>query len=53
MLDAAERASKEDAMEAMLDAAELANKVDEAASAAAASEPEFVLWQARLGHLHL
>ena len=48
MLDAAERASKEDAMEAMLDAAELANKVDEAASAAAASEPEFVLWQGRL-----
>ena len=48
MLDAAERASKEDAMEAMLDAAELASKVDEAASAATASEPEFVLWQGRL-----
>ena len=37
-------------MEAMLDATELASKVDEAASAAAASEPEFVLWQGRLGH---
>ena len=35
-------------MEAMLDAAELASKVDEAAFAAAASEPEFVLWQGRL-----
>ena len=54
MLAAAASASKEDAMDAMLDEAARQTEADkaEAASAAAASEPEFVLWQGRLGHLH-